>query len=51
VRAGKVTSKEALSAVLWRSDYRDAAGNSYPARFGLQVAMDHRTAESWLFLT
>ena len=49
IRAGKVTSKDALAAVLWQSEYRDAAGLAYPVRFGLQDAMGHRTAEVYDF--
>ena len=49
VRAGKVTSMTALFSVLWQSEYRDAAGNDYPVRFGLQDAMGHRTEEVYNF--
>lgn len=49
VRAGKVTSLQALFAVLWQSEYRDTAGLVYPARFGLQDAMGHRTDEIYNF--
>ncbi len=49
IRAGKVTSKEALVGVLWQSEYRDAAGNIYPVYFGLQDAMGHRTDEVYNF--
>ncbi len=49
IRAGKVTSKEALVTVLWRSEYCDVEGNRYPVLFGLQDAMGHRTDEVYDF--
>ena len=49
IRSGKVTSLTALFAVLWQSEYRDADGNVYPVRFGLQDAMGHRTDEIYNF--
>ena len=49
IRSGKVTSMSALFAVLWQSEYRDAEGNIYPVRFGVQDAMGHRTDEVYNF--
>lgn len=45
VRAGFVTTFEALAKVLWEDEYRDAAGNRYVMEFGLQDMMGHRTKE------
>lgn len=49
IRAGYVTSWPALVKVLWQSEYRDVAGDSYAVAFGLQDAMGHRTDEVYNF--
>lgn len=49
VQCGTVPTLPALADVLWRSVYRDAAGNEHTVRLALQDAMGHRTREVYAF--
>lgn len=51
VRCGFIGSLEDLETVLWKDQYQDADGNTYPVRFALIDAMGHRTGEVYNFCT
>jgi phage terminase large subunit GpA-like protein len=49
IREGRIDSLDALAAILWDDEYKDADGIAYPVLFTLQDAMGHRTSEVYDF--
>lgn len=49
IREGRVETFADLERVLWRDEYRDAAGKAYPVRLTVMDSQGNRTAEVYEF--